>query len=173
MDLAMKTGRPVIGLNDSGGAASRRASCRLGGYADIFLRNTLASRRRAADFRAVMGPCAGGAVYSPAITDFIVMVENTSYMFITGPNVVKTVTHEDMTSEELGGACRARCEVRRGPHDGGHRRRGFGARARPAVVSAAQQHGGPAANGVEGSRRPRRTRARHDRPRKPEPSRTT
>lgn len=103
MDMAMKTGRPVIGLNDSGGARIQEGVVSLGGYADIFLRNTLASGV-VPQISVVMGPCAGGAVYSPAITDFIVMVENTSYMFITGPNVVKTVTHEDVTSEELGGA---------------------------------------------------------------------
>jgi acetyl-CoA carboxylase carboxyltransferase component len=103
MDLAMKTGKPVIGLNDSGGARIQEGVVSLGGYADIFLRNTLASGV-IPQISVIMGPCAGGAVYSPAITDFIVMVENTSYMFITGPNVVKTVTHEDVTFEELGGA---------------------------------------------------------------------
>ena len=103
MDMAMKTGRPVIGLNDSGGARIQEGVVSLGGYADIFLRNTLASGV-IPQISVVMGPCAGGAVYSPAITDFVVMVENTSYMFITGPTVVKTVTHEDVTSEELGGA---------------------------------------------------------------------
>jgi propionyl-CoA carboxylase beta chain len=103
MDLAMKTGKPVIGLNDSGGARIQEGVVSMGGYADIFLRNTLASGV-VPQISVIMGPCAGGAVYSPAITDFIVMVENTSYMFITGPNVVKTVTHEDVTFEELGGA---------------------------------------------------------------------
>jgi len=103
MDLAMKNGAPVIGLNDSGGARIQEGVVSLGGYADIFYRNTLASGV-IPQISAVMGPCAGGAVYSPAITDFIMMVENTSYMFVTGPNVVKTVTHEDVTSEELGGA---------------------------------------------------------------------
>jgi propionyl-CoA carboxylase beta chain len=103
MDLAMKTGKPVIGLNDSGGARIQEGVVSMGGYADIFLRNTLASGV-IPQISVIMGPCAGGAVYSPAITDFIVMVENTSYMFITGPNVVKTVTHEDVTFEELGGA---------------------------------------------------------------------
>jgi acetyl-CoA carboxylase carboxyltransferase component len=103
MDLAMKTGVPVIGLNDSGGARIQEGVVSLGGYADIFLRNTLASGV-IPQISAVMGPCAGGAVYSPAITDFIVMVEKTSYMFVTGPNVVKTVTHEQVTSEDLGGA---------------------------------------------------------------------
>ncbi len=103
MDLAVKTGVPVIGLNDSGGARIQEGVLSLGGYADIFLRNTLASGV-VPQISAIMGPCAGGAVYSPAITDFVFMVENTSYMFVTGPNVVKTVTHEEVTSEELGGA---------------------------------------------------------------------
>ena len=103
MDLAMKNGAPVIGLNDSGGARIQEGVVSLGGYADIFYRNTIASGV-IPQISAIMGPCAGGAVYSPAITDFIVMVEQTSYMFVTGPNVVKTVTHEDVTSEELGGA---------------------------------------------------------------------
>src|SRR5450432_2991525 len=103
MDLAMRAGAPVIGLNDSGGARIQEGVMSLAGYADIFLRNTLASGV-IPQISAIMGPCAGGAVYSPAITDFILMVENTSYMFVTGPNVVKTVTHEVVTSEELGGA---------------------------------------------------------------------
>ncbi len=103
MDLAMKNGAPVIGLNDSGGARIQEGVVSLGGYADIFYRNTLASGV-IPQISAIMGPCAGGAVYSPAITDFIFMVENTSFMFVTGPNVVKTVTHENVTAEELGGA---------------------------------------------------------------------
>jgi propionyl-CoA carboxylase beta chain len=103
MDLAMKNGAPVIGLNDSGGARIQEGVVSLGGYADIFYRNTIASGV-IPQISAIMGPCAGGAVYSPAITDFIMMVEHTSYMFVTGPNVVKTVTHEDVTSEDLGGA---------------------------------------------------------------------
>jgi propionyl-CoA carboxylase beta subunit len=103
MDMAMKNGAPVIGLNDSGGARIQEGIASLGGYADIFYRNTRASGV-IPQISAIMGPCAGGAVYSPAITDFIMMVENTSYMFVTGPNVVKTVTQEDVTSEELGGA---------------------------------------------------------------------
>lgn len=102
MDLAMKNGAPVVGLNDSGGARIQEGVVSLGGYADIFYRNTMASGV-VPQISAIMGPCAGGAVYSPAITDFILMVENTSYMFVTGPNVVKTVTHEMVTSEELGG----------------------------------------------------------------------
>ncbi|TWI98893.1 propionyl-CoA carboxylase beta chain [Mucilaginibacter frigoritolerans] len=103
MDLALKNGAPVVGLNDSGGARIQEGVVSLGGYADIFYRNTMASGV-VPQISAIMGPCAGGAVYSPAITDFILMVENTSYMFVTGPNVVKTVTHEVVTSEELGGA---------------------------------------------------------------------
>jgi len=103
MDMAMKVGAPVIGLNDSGGARIQEGVVSLGGYADIFLRNTLASGV-IPQISAVMGPCAGGAVYSPAITDFTLMVKNTSYMFVTGPNVVKTVTHEDVSFEDLGGA---------------------------------------------------------------------
>jgi len=103
MDLALKNPAPIIGLNDSGGARIQEGVNSLGGYADIFYRNTLASGV-VPQISAIMGPCAGGAVYSPAITDFIFMVENTSYMFVTGPNVVKTVTHEEVSSEELGGA---------------------------------------------------------------------
>lgn len=103
MDLAMQNGAPLIGLNDSGGARIQEGVVSLGGYADIFHRNVKASGV-IPQLSAIMGPCAGGAVYSPAITDFILMVENTSYMFVTGPNVVKTVTHENVSSEELGGA---------------------------------------------------------------------
>jgi len=103
MDLAMRNGAPVIGLNDGGGARIQEGVVSLGAYADIFLRNTLASGV-VPQISAIMGPAAGGAVYSPAITDFIFMVENTSHMFVTGPDVVKTVTHEDVTFEELGGA---------------------------------------------------------------------
>ena len=103
MEMAMKNGAPLIGLNDSGGARIQEGVVSLGGFADIFYRNVQASGV-IPQLSAIMGPCAGGAVYSPAITDFILMVENTSYMFVTGPNVVKTVTHEEVTSEELGGA---------------------------------------------------------------------
>jgi propionyl-CoA carboxylase beta chain len=103
MDLAMKLGSPIVGLNDSGGARIQEGVLSLAGYADIFLRNTLASGV-IPQISAIMGPCAGGAVYSPAITDFTVMVKNTSYMFVTGPDVIKTVTHEEVTKEELGGA---------------------------------------------------------------------
>jgi propionyl-CoA carboxylase beta subunit len=103
MDLAMKTGVPVVGLNDSGGARIQEGVVSLAGYADIFLRNTLASGV-VPQISAIMGPCAGGAVYSPAITDFIFMVKNTSYMFVTGPDVIRAVTHESVSAEELGGA---------------------------------------------------------------------
>ena len=103
MDLAMSLGAPIVGLNDSGGARIQEGVLSLGGYADIFLRNTLASGV-VPQISAIMGPCAGGAVYSPAITDFTIMVRDTSYMFVTGPDVIKTVTHEDVTKEELGGA---------------------------------------------------------------------
>src|SRR5256714_2882418 len=103
MDLAIRNGAPVIGLNDSGGARIQEGVVSLGGYAEIFLRNTLASGV-IPQISAVLGPCAGGAVYSPAITDFTYMVRGSSYMFVTGPNVVKTVTHEDVTMEKLGGA---------------------------------------------------------------------
>jgi propionyl-CoA carboxylase beta chain len=103
MDLAMKNGAPIVGLNDSGGARIQEGVVSLGGYADIFLRNTLASGV-IPQISAIMGPCAGGAVYSPAITDFILMVKKTSYMFVTGPDVIRTVTHEEVTKEKLGGA---------------------------------------------------------------------
>ncbi|HOG28312.1 MAG TPA: carboxyl transferase domain-containing protein, partial [Vicinamibacterales bacterium] len=103
MDLAVRMGAPIVGLNDSGGARIQEGVMSLAGYADIFLRNTLASGV-VPQISAIMGPCAGGAVYSPAITDFNIMVKQTSYMFVTGPEVIKTVTHEDVTKEELGGA---------------------------------------------------------------------
>ncbi|RME98479.1 MAG: methylmalonyl-CoA carboxyltransferase, partial [Bacteroidetes bacterium] len=103
MDLAMENGAPLIGLNDSGGARIQEGVKSLGGYADIFYRNVQASGV-IPQISAIMGPCAGGAVYSPAMTDFTIMVEQTSYMFVTGPNVVKTVTNEEVSAEELGGA---------------------------------------------------------------------
>src|SRR5258706_16002363 len=103
MDLAMKLGAPVVGLNDSGGARIQEGVASLAGYADIFLRNTLYSGV-VPQISAIMGPCAGGAVYSPAITDFVLMVDKTSYMFITGPDVIKTVTHEEVTKQQRGGA---------------------------------------------------------------------
>src|SRR5262247_214532 len=103
MDLAMKTGAPIIGLNDSGGARIQEGVVSLAGYAEVFLRNTLASGV-VPQISAIMGPCAGGAVYSPALTDFILMVRNTSYMFVTGPEVIRAVTHETVSPEDLGGA---------------------------------------------------------------------
>ena len=103
MDMAMRNGAPVVGINDSGGARIQEGVVSLAGYADVFLRNTLASGV-VPQISVIMGPCAGGAVYSPALTDFIFMVKNSSHMFITGPDVVKTVTHQDVTHEELGGA---------------------------------------------------------------------
>ncbi len=103
MDLAVENGAPVVGLNDSGGARIQEGVASLGGYAEIFLRNTLASGV-VPQISAIMGPCAGGAVYSPAITDFTIMVDQTSHMFVTGPNVIKMVTNEEVTFEELGGA---------------------------------------------------------------------
>src|SRR5467141_5352107 len=103
MGLAVQNGAPVVGLNDSGGARIQEGVASLGGYADIFLRNTLASGV-VPQISAVMGPCAGGAVYSPALTDFIFMVKNTSYMFVTGPDVIRAVTHETVSADDLGGA---------------------------------------------------------------------
>src|ERR1700735_770739 len=103
MDMAMRVGAPIVGLNDSGGARIQEGVVSLAGYADIFLRNTLASGV-VPQISAILGPCAGGAVYSPAITDFTLMTEKTSYMFVTGPDVIKTVTHEDVTMADLGGA---------------------------------------------------------------------
>src|ERR1700710_1912810 len=114
MDLAMKLGSPIVGLNDSGGARIQEGVLSLAGYADIFLRNTLASGV-IPQISAIMGPCAGGAVYSPAITDFTLMTERTSYMFVTGPDVIKTVTHEDVTKDALGGAM-THNSVSRGAH---------------------------------------------------------
>jgi acetyl-CoA carboxylase carboxyltransferase component len=102
-DLALKNGAPIIGLNDSGGARIQEGVVSLGGYADIFLRNTVSSGV-IPQISCILGPCAGGAVYSPAITDFIIMTKNSSYMFVTGPDVVRSVTHEEVTFEELGGA---------------------------------------------------------------------
>ena len=138
MDLAMRMGAPIVGLNDSGGARIQEGVMSLGGYADIFLRNTLASGV-VPQISAIMGPCAGGAVYSPAITDFNVMVEGTSYMFVTGPDVIKTVTHEDVTKEELGGAHDAQRQERRGALRGGGRSRVHPAHPRAAELSALEQ----------------------------------
>ncbi len=136
MDLAMKVGAPIIGLNDSGGARIQEGVAALGGYADIFLRNVLASGV-VPQISLILGPCAGGAVYSPAITDFTVMVEGTSYMFVTGPDVVKAVTHEDVDAERLGGAT--------DPHDP-KRRRASGRRRRSGgALDVARDMPGPSA----------------------------
>ena len=138
MDLAMKMGAPIVGLNDSGGARIQEGVLSLGGYADIFLRNTLASGV-VPQISAVMGPCAGGAVYSPAITDFTIMVRDSSYMFVTGPDVIKTVTHEEVSKEELGGAMTHNETQRRRAFRGGRRPRVPCADSRSAAVSAEQQ----------------------------------
>ena len=174
MDLAMKVGAPIIGLNDSGGARIQEGVVSLGGYADIFLRNTLASGV-VPQLSVVMGPCAGGAVYSPAITDFTIMVEGTSYMFVTGPNVVKAVTHEDVDAETP--------RRRDDPHDAQRRRpsrrarRGGGARRRRArilgVPAAEQSRRRRRAVATDRSDRPTRRGARRDRPRRSRRSPTT
>ena len=167
MDLAVRNGAPVIGLNDSGGARIQEGVVSLGGYADIFLRNTLASGV-VPQISAILGPCAGGAVYSPAITDFIYMVRGTSYMFVTGPNVVKTVTHEDVTMEELGGA-----DTHAGTSGVAH----FALRLRAGVPAGdpravplhpVEQPRRPAARRRHGSARPPRRGAARRRARQPE-----
>ena len=172
MDMAVKYGCPVIGINDSGGARIQEGVVSLAGYAEIFWRNVQASGV-VPQLSLIMGPCAGGAVYSPAITDFILMTEETSYMFITGPDVVKTVTGEEVSFEELGGAGHPRGQVgRRALHRGG---RGGDARGRalPPLVPAAEQPREPAVRGAVGSarsaRRPSSTRSSPTSPR----SRTT
>ena len=152
MDLAMKLGAPIVGLNDSGGARIQEGVVSLGGYADIFLRNTLASGV-VPQISAIMGPCAGGAVYSPAITDFIVMVKETSYMFVTGPDVIKTVTHEEVTKEELGGAMTHNATSGVAHFAADDDRECLRADSRAAVVPA-----------VEQPRRPAARRAADDRP---------
>ena len=144
MDLALKTGAPVIGLNDSGGARIQEGVVSLAGYADIFLRNTLASGV-VPQISAIMGPCAGGAVYSPAITDFVFMVDRTSYMFVTGPDVIKTVTHEDVTKEKLGGPMTHNSVSGVGHFIAAGRRRMPAHDPRTARLPAAEQPRGPAA----------------------------
>ncbi len=161
MDLAMKVGAPIIGLNDSGGARIQEGVESLAGYADIFLRNTLASGV-VPQISAIMGPCAGGAVYSPAITDFILMVEGTSYMFITGPDVIKAVTHEEVTKEDLGGASTHAsksgvCHLTAPDDKNVHRHD-----ARAALVHALEQPRRPAVQEESKTRRPRGARARYD-----------
>ena len=144
MDLALKTGAPIIGLNDSGGARIQEGVVSLAGYADIFLRNTLASGV-VPQISAIMGPCAGGAVYSPAITDFVFMVEGTSYMFVTGPDVIKTVTHEDVTKEDAGRLDDAQRRQRVGHFMAHGRRRMHPHDPRAAELPAAEQSRRPAA----------------------------
>ena len=138
MDQAMKVGAPVIGLNDSGGARIQEGVASLGGYADVFQRNVMASGV-IPQISLIMGPCAGGAVYSPAMTDFIFMVKDSSYMFVTGPEVVKTVTHEEVTAEELGGATTHTTQQRRGRPGLRQRRRGAADAAPLLQLPAAEQ----------------------------------
>ena len=138
MDQAMKVGAPVIGLNDSGGARIQEGVASLGGYAEVFQRNVLASGV-VPQISMIMGPCAGGAVYSPAMTDFIFMVKDSSYMFVTGPEVVKTVTHEEVTAEDLGGALDAHDPERRRRPRLRQRRRGAGHAAPLLRLPAAEQ----------------------------------
>ncbi len=157
MDLAMKTGAPIIGLNDSGGARIQEGVASLAGYADIFLRNTLASGV-VPQISAIMGPCAGGAVYSPALTDFVFMVDGTSHMFVTGPEVIKTVTHEDVTKEDLGGAETHNTISGVAHFQVSERRRLPAPYPRIAYVSAAKQFGRRATRGNERQRRSRRQR---------------
>ena len=140
MDHAMRVGAPVIGLNDSGGARIQEGVASLGGYAEVFQRNVMASGV-VPQISVIMGPCAGGAVYSPAMTDFIFMVKDSSYMFVTGPEVVKTVTHEEVTAEDLGGAVTHSIEVRRGRSRVRERRRGHADGARPVQLPAFLQPG--------------------------------
>ena len=167
MDLAVKYGCPVIGINDSGGARIQEGVVSLAGYAEIFWRNVQGSGV-VPQISLVMGPCAGGAVYSPAMTDFVLMVEGSSYMFITGPDVVKTVTGEEVTFEELGGAAthasRSRRRALRRARRGGVPR----GRALPALVPAAEQPRAAAVRRADRSARPREPGARHARPGQPE-----
>ena len=172
MDLAVKYGCPVIGINDSGGARIQEGVVSLAGYAEIFWRNVQASGV-VPQLSLVLGPCAGGAVYSPAITDFVLMAEGSSYMFITGPDVVKTVTGEEVSFEELGGAATHATQVRRRPLHRGRRGGRARGRALPALVPAAEQ---PRAAAVRArpptrstARRPSSTRSSRTR----RPSRTT
>ena len=167
MDLAVKYGCPVIGINDSGGARIQEGVVSLAGYAEIFWRNVQASGV-VPQISLVMGPCAGGAVYSPAITDFVLMVEETSYMFITGPDVVKTVTGEDVSFEELGGAADACDEVGRRALHGSRRGDVSRGGALPPVLPPAEQPRLAAVRGTVGSGRSRGPDARHDRPGQPE-----
>ena len=168
----MKMGAPVVGLNDSGGARIQEGVLSLGGYADIFLRNTLASGV-VPQISAIMGPCAGGAVYSPAITDFNIMVEDTSYMFVTGPDVIKTVTHEEVTKEELGGAMTHNATSGVAHFAVADDRECLRADPRAARLPARQQPRRSAAARDHRSGRPRGRGARHARARSRRTSRTT
>ena len=143
MDLAAKVGCPVIGLNDSGGARIQEGVVSLAGYADIFLRNVLSSGV-VPQISAIMGPCAGGAVYSPAMTDFIVMVRDTSYMFITGPDVIKATTHEEVTMQDLGRRGYPFDAIGRMPSRSAGRRGRADDDSRAALVHAVEQYRGPA-----------------------------
>ena len=163
MDLAMRQGAPVIGLNDSGGARIQEGVMSLAGYADIFLRNTLSSGV-IPQISAIMGPCAGGAVYSPAITDFIFMTRDTSYMFVTGPDVIKTVTHEEVTKQELGGAMTHNATSGVAHFVSPRRRRMSGHDPRTAQLSPFEQSGRPAAYAIERSLGPRDARPQRARP---------
>ncbi len=155
MDLAVATGAPVVGINDSGGARIQEGATSLAGYGYIFDRNVRASGV-IPQISLIMGPCAGGAVYSPAITDFVYMVRDTSHMFITGPEVIKTVTGEDVSFEQLGGAVTHSTRERRGAVHGRGRGGLPGAGPVPAVVPAGEQPRGPA--GVQPGRGRRRAR---------------
>ena len=161
MDQAMKVGAPVIGLNDSGGARIQEGVASLAGYAEVFQRNVLASGV-VPQISLIMGPCAGGAVYSPAMTDFIFMVKDSSYMFVTGPDVVKTVTHETVTQEELGGAVTHTTQLRRRRPRLRERRRGAAATAPLLRLPAVDQpRKAPPTRPTRRSGRPRRAVARH------------
>ena len=172
MDLALKLGAPIVGLNDSGGARIQEGVVSLAGYADIFLRNTLASGV-VPQISAIMGPCAGGAVYSPAITDFTVMVKDSSYMFVTGPDVIRTVTHEDVTKEELGGAMTHNATSGVAHFAVADDRECLALLRDLLSYLPVEQPGGRAARALDRSRRPRRRGARRDWCRRRPTSRTT
>ena len=152
MDLAAKVGAPFIGLNDGAGARIQEGVVSLGGYGDVFLRNVLASGV-IPQISAIMGPCAGGAVYSPAMTDFIIMVKNTSNMFITGPDVIKTVTHEEVTTEELGGAMAHASKSGVASHAADSEQEAIQLHPPAALLPAAEQPGGSALRPDRGRRR--------------------
>ena len=172
VDRAMQVGAPVIGLNDSGGARIQEGVDSLAGYAEVFQRNVLASGV-VPQISVVMGPCAGGAVYSPAMTDFIFMVKDTSYMFVTGPDVARTVTHETVTHEELGGALTPHIQIRRGRSRLRERRRGARRGSALRRLPARLEPGEAALAGHPGSGRPARGLARQPDPRRTPTSPTT